>query len=487
MVESPSSNESPVAPGDVLAGKYVVERVLGVGGMGVVVAARHQDLGSRVAIKFVLPNAVNNPEVMSRFLREAQAATRITSEHVARVTDVGRLDSSAPYMVMEYLDGCDLGQVLEQQGPFAITVAIDYVMQAMVAIAEAHSLGIVHRDLKPSNLFLTHRADGSALVKVLDFGISKATALDSQVALTRTGGMMGTPVYMSPEQVRNTKQVDPRSDIWSLGVILFELLGGRPPFHGETVGAVLAATLTDTPLSLRELRPEVPAALEKVVRRCLEKTTDKRWSNIGELASALAPFGGPEADVAKLRVTGITSRTLGPPVVSVVEQRPAAARTQAPWTTTAGKSAARPLHPRKPIFVAAISSMAVLILVGVAVVWHLHSTQAEPASSVMVAAPPAESSSPTTATSATEPAPDLSSSQTAPIAANGSASVAPAPASASNQATGSPSVAAVPASVAAKAMGPDKPSTQMAKKGGNGDVGATKGTNIRDLIGNKRK
>jgi serine/threonine-protein kinase len=188
-------------PGEVLAGKYMVDQVLGQGGMGVVVAGRHVQLGNRVAIKFLLPGAAQHPEATARFLREARAAVQIQSEHVARVSDVGTLDNGAPYMVMEFLNGSDLGQVLAARGaPFAIEEGVSYLLQACEAIAEAHALGIVHRDLKPANLFLTQRADGSALVKVLDFGISKVMAgHDADASITATATVMGSPAYMSPE------------------------------------------------------------------------------------------------------------------------------------------------------------------------------------------------------------------------------------------------------------------------------------------------
>ncbi|HEX6765337.1 MAG TPA: serine/threonine-protein kinase, partial [Polyangiaceae bacterium] len=193
--------DAPVQPGDVLADKYRVERVLGVGGMGVVVSAHHVHLKQRVALKFLLPDLASNPNVVERFLREAQSASTIRSEHVVRVSDVGVLASGAPYMIMEHLEGSDLAKVLLERGRLPVTRAVDYVLQAMEALAEAHGAGIVHRDLKPSNLFLTERADGSPLIKVLDFGISKVTKSDgdaSSRSLTRTAGLMGSPLYMSP-------------------------------------------------------------------------------------------------------------------------------------------------------------------------------------------------------------------------------------------------------------------------------------------------
>src|SRR6187549_2799480 len=222
-----------IQQGELLAGKYRVEQVLGAGGMGYVVAAMHEQLGQRVAVKLLVPELCENEDSVTRFLREARAAVKIHSEHVARVLDVGELTNGSPYMVMEFLSGRDLAEELDLPGELEIEVAIDYVLQASEAVAEAHSLGLIHRDLKPANLFLTHRPDGSPLVKVLDFGISKVSSPEAaQLSLTHTQAMMGSPLYMSPEQMRSSKDVDRRADIWSLGIILHELLAGDVPFAG---------------------------------------------------------------------------------------------------------------------------------------------------------------------------------------------------------------------------------------------------------------
>ncbi len=258
--------------GDILAGKYRIDRVLGRGGMGVVVAAHHTTLRQKVAVKFLLPSATKRGDAAERFLREARAAVSIQNEHVARVSDVGTLDTGAPYMVMEFLTGSDLGDVIEQRGPLPIDEAVDYVLQACEAIAEAHALGIVHRDLKPANLFLTARADGSPLVKVLDFGLSKATKPDAMDAsLTATHVVMGSPYYMSPEQIRSFKKIDARADIWSIGVILYQLLTGACPFVADSLGALFMAVGADPVPSMRALRPEIPEDLEAAVVKCLVK------------------------------------------------------------------------------------------------------------------------------------------------------------------------------------------------------------------------
>jgi eukaryotic-like serine/threonine-protein kinase len=277
-----------VQPGAILAGKYQVEHVLGSGGMGTVVAARHIHLLQRVAIKFLLPEALKRSESVERFLREARNAVQLKSEHVGRVIDVGTLDSGAPFMVMELLEGTDLAGHLQAEGALPAAVASELVLQACDALAEAHALGIVHRDIKPANLFLTQRPDSSPLIKVLDFGISKTTQdLQPDFHLTRTSTVMGSPGYMSPEQLRSTRDVDGRTDVWSLGVVLYELVAGVPPFTGASFSEVCIKVVM-------EPAPPVAAPLPKgfmeVVNRCLEKDPTKRFRNVAELAAALAPF-----------------------------------------------------------------------------------------------------------------------------------------------------------------------------------------------------
>jgi serine/threonine protein kinase len=294
-----------VRQGDILAGKYRVERVLGAGGMGVVVAAHHVQLDKRVAIKFLLQDALGNAEAVERFAREARAAVKITSEHVARVIDVGTLETGAPYMVMEFLEGHDLAQWVRLRGPLPLEQAVDFVLQACEAIAEAHALGIIHRDLKPANLFIVRGADALHTVKVLDFGISKATAQGGKaqdVALTRTTAVMGSPLYMSPEQMAASRSVDARTDLWAMGVVLYELLAGRVPFDGETLPEVCTKIATQPPPSLRVLRPDLPAAVEAIVIKCLEKDRERRYANVSEFALALAPFGPPRARASAERI-----------------------------------------------------------------------------------------------------------------------------------------------------------------------------------------
>jgi eukaryotic-like serine/threonine-protein kinase len=345
-----SSSELP-SPGDVIAAKYEVERVLGEGGMGIVVAARHAQLGQRVAIKFMRQDASLDPSGVGRFLREARAAAALSSEHVTKVVDVGTLESGAPYIVMEYLAGTDLGAVLHGSGPFAIADAVDAVLQACVALAEAHSVGIVHRDLKPANLFVTRRIDGTPLIKVLDFGISKWTELNAELQgqdLTASGSVIGSPGYMSPEQVRNAKAADSRSDVWSLGVIIYELVTGSNPFVGDTLGETFARIVSESPPSLRSARPDVPAGLADVIAQCLERPVAKRVQSVDELAVKLAPFGGEDSGAMVQRIGRITRGSSFPTGATAEALMTPAATAQPPTLTaletgTAGwlRSAAR--------------------------------------------------------------------------------------------------------------------------------------------------
>ena len=289
------------SPGDVLAGRFRVERVLGVGGMGSVFAAEDLRFARQVAIKLMLPDLMEIPEFAGRFAREAQASSSLSSEHAARVFEVGTLPDGSPYMVLELLQGRDLDRVSRSRGPLPIQEAVQYVLETCHAIAEAHGLGIVHRDLKPSNLYLTERQGAARIIKVLDFGISKSTKLEGgggggpgeQQTLTATDSTLGSPHYMSPEQLRSAKNVDRRTDIWSLGIILHKLLTGNLAFETDSVGAHLAAIVADPPTPLRYRRPEAPEGLEAVILRCLQKDLSLRFQNVGQLALALAPFAPP--------------------------------------------------------------------------------------------------------------------------------------------------------------------------------------------------
>jgi len=298
-----------VCPGDVLASKYRIERVLGEGGMCTVYAAEHIQLEDWVAVKVLHSEYVDRPDLVERFMREGRFATRIRSEHVVRTFDVGMTPEGIPYLVMEYLVGSDLDALVFSKGAVPQRAAVDYVLQAGEAIAEAHQLGIVHRDLKPANLFLTRRADGSPWVKVLDFGISKlvthASRRDS--ALTGTHSIMGSPRYMSPEQMRSSRTVDTRTDIWSLGAILHELVAGSPAFEGDSMPEICAQILQSPVRPLSASVPKVKPELEAVVLRCLQKDASKRFANMGELAVALRDLGTPAGRASANRIVGIVN------------------------------------------------------------------------------------------------------------------------------------------------------------------------------------
>jgi serine/threonine protein kinase len=286
-----TERELPVALGEIVAGKYQVLGVIGTGGMGHVVSALHVELGERVALKFLRREALANKELLARFQTEARAAAKIRSEHVARVFDVGTLANGIPYIVMEYLQGTDLAELLRREGRVTIPTAVGYVLQACEALASAHSAGIVHRDIKPDNLFLTRHPQGVDIVKVLDFGISKlALTADQAHEFVRTMFPLGSPSYMSPEQIRDSADVDSRTDIWSLGCVLFRLLTGAHAFDAPTLVQLGAVILEREPPPLRQFIASAPIELESIVRRCLEKNPANRWQNVAQLAQALAPF-----------------------------------------------------------------------------------------------------------------------------------------------------------------------------------------------------
>ena len=361
--------DSPVSPGDILLGKYRVERVLGKGGMGVVVAARHVDLGQMFAIKFLLPTMVGHQESVERFVREARAASRLESEHVAHVHDVGRMENGAPYMVMEFLDGCDLKALLTKRGPLPVEEAVSFVHQVCDAIAEAHELGIIHRDLKPANLFLVNRRNKKEIVKVLDFGISKHTGPE-EVDLTNTNASFGSPLYMSPEQMARTKTVDGRTDIWALGTILYELLAGISPFKAATMTEVVARVLQEDPIPLRNIRQDIPPGLEAVVARCLQKRRDERFSSVREVAAALEPFGalpmrGPMSSTVMMDKPAVVAPVVPDDRTVPLPQptAPAAVMTGASWGNTRPETV--PAGRSKSALVAAIGLVVMVALSGV--------------------------------------------------------------------------------------------------------------------------
>jgi serine/threonine-protein kinase len=272
----------------LLEDNYALERVIGCGGAGVVVAARHARLGLRVALKFLRPDRPRTPEVVKRFVREGQITARIQNAHVTRVLDIGRLPDGEPFLVMEHLEGCDLAALLEARGPLASADAATYVRQACAGLASAHALGIIHRDVKPANLFLTMAPNGAPLVKILDFGIAEQSANVHEPSLNPLD-LTSLPV-VAPEQLRAERRADTRSDIWALGAALFTLLSGRPPFERSYVSETYLAILSGKVPDLTALRPEIEPRLAAVVERCLAADPAQRFASAAELGAALAPF-----------------------------------------------------------------------------------------------------------------------------------------------------------------------------------------------------
>jgi eukaryotic-like serine/threonine-protein kinase len=297
-----------VEPGSVIGGKYRIDRLLGKGGMGVVVAATQLALDRTVAIKLVRSDCVQDPQAVERLLREAKAVASISSEHVARVLDVGTLDSGAPFIVMEYLEGSDLQTLLQNAGPLPAVDAVDFVLQACEALAEAHRNGIVHRDIKPANIFVARLPGGSACVKVVDFGISKMIGLGSLEPLTLPTSVVGSLFHMAPEQMRGAP-VDARTDVWALGLLLFEMLTGRKPFQADAWPAVCAQVLSDGTPFLSAPVEGVDAELAAVIERCVRRSPSERYGNVAELAVMLAPFGSRNARMSLERIVRLATST----------------------------------------------------------------------------------------------------------------------------------------------------------------------------------
>jgi eukaryotic-like serine/threonine-protein kinase len=360
----------------LVGGKYRIEKLLGRGGMGAVYLARHELLDTHVALKVLAQESVGNEDATRRLIKEARLAAKIPGDHICRVTDVGVGDNGVPYIAMEHLEGRDLSAVLQARGPLPVAEAAGYVLQALDAIAHAHARGIVHRDLKPSNLFVATGLDGRPLVKVLDFGISKSMG-PADLVLTATSALLGSPAYMSPEQVRSAKNVDARTDIWSMGVILYELLTGRMPYPGESVGEVFASILeTDAP-SVLASRTDLPPALAAAVARCLQRRADQRFGNAAEVADAIAPFALPgEASLAdtirstlsKAGMTGPRAQhPASPSSADITGAGPAQVLTANAWADTLRADAApSPSRPQRWILIGAVSFGMVTLAVGVA-------------------------------------------------------------------------------------------------------------------------
>ena len=407
--ESEDVLNQEIPAGTLLASKYRVVRVIGKGGMGIVVEARHEQLDTRVAIKILLREFLAYPEASSRFLREARAASRLESQHVARVLDVGTLDSGEPFMVMEYLAGQDLSYHLRSESALALEDAIDYVTQASDAIAEAHTLGIVHRDIKPANLFLTRRGD-MPVIKVLDFGVSKvADESPGEMTLTQTTTILGSALYMSPEQMQSAKKVDRRTDVYALGVCLFELLARELPYFADTFPELCAKIFTQPPRPLRELRPELPEELDAIMEKCLSREPDKRYQSVPEFVQALSPWARPltRAQMENLFKRFQPALELLPLAApSKPSDKPASSVKKTGDNKKAEAEGEPEARSRKPLPLVWIGALVALVAGGVGA-WTLLKMTSQPpaAADVTAAAPPASAATPPevpTATSSAE-------------------------------------------------------------------------------------
>ncbi len=421
-----------LAPGDVVDGKYRIERLVGEGGMGQVLAATHLGLGQQVAIKIMLADKAADTDSVERFLREARAVVMLKSSHIARVYDVAKTPEGLPYIVMELLDGKDLVTVLLESGALPYPDAVDVILQACDALAEAHGLGIIHRDLKPENFFLSRRRDGTPHVKLIDFGISKlgteANSKSGRRIVTQENTVLGSPTYMSPEQVRNSKNVDERSDIWSIGVSLYELLTAAEPFGAESIPEIFVNVLTVTPAAPDTIVADIPPDLSAIVMRCMAKDPAARFQNVGALANALSRFStGKPSSVAPTwgdeKAPDSQSSLVGrlgpqttpafkvPGLAAGIAPAEPVASSPAPMSVSATIAETRPAKSGRGLAVALSLGAVVLLSAGGATAWwklrHAPSVAAAsintPPPSVAAAAPPPETAP------STEPLPPVAS------------------------------------------------------------------------------
>ena len=353
--------------GAMIAGKYLLGEVIGVGGMGVVLAGEHVELQQPVAVKLLLPRVALYPGARDRFVREARAAARIPGEHAVRILDVGTTEDGVAYMTMERLEGSDLSALLQQRGQLPATEAVDFVLQAIEGVSAAHAVGVVHRDLKPSNLLLLDQPDGSLYVKVADFGIAKALKSDLAVDRpedTSDGWMLGSPAYMSPEQMGGGG-VDARSDMWALGVIIYECLTGRLPFPGRSVAELIINMSVGRFDPPSNVRPTLPIELDAWFVRALGKLKEQRFPRVEEMAQSFraAIVGRPVRQLPRLaqRCAGFvglaiaifalrpapSDALLDHPASPIVEAAPIVApRSEQPRRRRRSRSRRRPAIPR---------------------------------------------------------------------------------------------------------------------------------------------
>ena len=403
MADNPS-----VPPGSLLGGKFRIERLLGAGAMGTVYAIDHELTRHKRALKLLHPAVQNIPDIVRRFLNEASAAGRAGNPHLVETFDAGTLPSGEPYVVMELLEGETLGAVLRRERVLTPSLAAELVAQAAEGMEAAHNAGIIHRDLKPENLFVTAR-DGGPFIKIMDFGVSKfATGTSSTMRGTQAGMVYGSPAYMSPEQLTAQVDVDRRTDVFALGVVLFECLTGALPFDGPTVEVLMVKVLSGDMPPIESLRPGLAPSLMDVVRRSLAPNRDERFPGAGAMAEALLPFRAlPPRQQAEI---GFAATIASTPPLHPSSHPPSAY----PALALRGpRSRSGPL----PI----LGALAILLAAGAALAFALTrepSVQAVPALASAQSAPAlasAQSASPSIAPSAPGAAPATTVSSLAPL------------------------------------------------------------------------
>jgi serine/threonine-protein kinase len=443
--------------------------------MGVVYAAHHEILDQRVALKVLAPDSASQSTAVARFLNEARLAARLKSDHLCQVLDAGVTENGLPFIAMELLEGCDLARLLyERRAPLPVGEAVEYIVQALEAVAEAHARGVVHRDLKPSNLFLTQHPGAPPVIKVLDFGISKVDDAygtgSAAPNITSSRAIIGSPTYMSPEQIQNVKRTDHRADIWSTGVILYELMSGTLPFRGETPGEIFVQIIEGVPAPLSKLRPEVPAPLSEIVARCLKRNPDERYENVVSLAEALAPYAWYKhhESLARMRRAVGVRRAGVTPGTSSASVPPAAMTGHAAKTQADSSGAGHKVL----LALAAVVPLVLIPLAGVLVVQRVglgHRPATETSSQAMP--PPTERPAATTAASAAATtAPTAStataSAATASTATASTATASTAPTPTETAAPAAPDTATAPASASAASPAPAETAPATAAPGG---------------------
>lgn len=438
----------PPQPGTVLAGRFRVERVVGQGGMGIVLAARHLELDERVALKMLGDSP--SPDALERLRREARAAARLRGEHIAHVKDFLVLPDGRPLLVMEYVSGRSVAQEIEARTFLPASEAVGIVLGAAEGLAEAHAVGLVHRDVKPSNLILARRPDGSRFVKILDFGVARDES-PAMETLTRGQVLLGSPSYMSPEQVMSPRDTDVRADVWSLGVTLHQLVTGAMPFQGYTMQAVLRAVVETEPPRIDALRPDVPKGLAEVVLRCLAKRREDRYRGVDELAAALAPFADPADTGVAARVRRVLAtrpdlyRTeiSAPPTFDETTRMPSAESLATSRTHVTAPPTPLPQKGAKAMAIAGV-----LLLTGVLAATYAVGRRGGSGQDAATA-PPGSASPPATSPAATTASP-ASTTATAATATATSLPATAAPSSVPGGATASPPVTGQPKAVVEK-------------------------------------